>query len=448
MYSNFLNIQKTKNYKQMKHLAILFILSISIIFVNAQENLTLAGAIQKALENNYQIKISELDLEIAKSNNSWGTAGRYPIVTTGLMNINRTDNRLVPPNTENDNYNTNNVSPYIQANWILFNGFAVKIRKTQLADLEKISEGNAAIMVENTIQAIILAYNKILLEKEKLSVVKDVLELSRDRYTYTELKKEIGNALTFDLLQAKTIFLADSSTYLLQQLNFENAQKNLSLILGENNGTIYNLTDEFIIPEAEYAIDELLNTMLSSNKTLQNQYVNQNILKQNINLKKSSLYPSVSLNTGVDYSQAFDKDNSGDYSYDYYANFSLNYTLFNGGNIQADIQNAKITEQLGQIQIEQVEHQMSIQLNNYFELYTIRKQLLKVADESLKTAKLNLDIAEQKYESGAINSFNYRDIQLYYLNAANSKLEAIYNLIDTNLELLRLTGAIITEYQE
>lgn len=432
----------------MRNFSLISIFALFTISVAAQDTLTLSGAIQKALENNYTIKISELNLEIAKNNNSWGTAGRYPVVTTGFVNMNRTDNRLVPPNTDNNNFNTNNISPYIQANWVLFNGFAVNIRKAQLEDLEKISEGNAAIVVENTIQAIILAYTKVLLEKEKLDVMAEVLKLSSDRYQYTELRKELGNALTFDLLQAKTLFLADSSTFLLQQLNYENALKNLNLILGENNGTIYNLVDEFNVPEAEYNLADLLSVMLSSNKTLQNQYVNQNILKESIKLKKSSLYPMLNLNTGADYSYAFDSDNSGDYSYDYYANFSLSYTLFNGGNIRSDIQNAKISEQLGQIQMEQMKHQLSIQLSNYFELYTIRKQLLNVAEESLKAATLNLEIAGQKFESGAINSFNYRDIQLYYLDAANSKLEAIYNLIDTNLELLRMTGAIITEYQE
>lgn len=432
----------------MRHLIVVFIIFCSIISLKAQENLTLSGAVQKALENNYQIKISELSLEIAKNNNSWGTAGRYPIITAGLMNVNRTDNRLIPPNTKNDNYNTNNLNPYIQANWILFNGFAVNIRKSQLEELEKISEGNAAIIVENTIQAVILSYNRILLEKQKLDVMSEVLNLSRDRYAHTELRKELGNALTFDLLQAKTVFLADSSTYLLQQLNYTNALKNLSLILGENSGVIYNPVEDFVIPETAYAIDELLNNMLASNKTLQNQFVNQNILKEAIRLNKSALYPKLSLNTGFDYSYAFDKDNSGDYTYDYYANFSLSYTLFNGGNIRSDIQNAKISEQLGKIQVDQMKHQLSIQLTNYYELYTIRKQLLRVANESMEAAKMNLEIAEQKFESGAINSFNYRDAQLYYLNAANSRLEAIYNLIDTNLELLRLTGAIITEYQE
>lgn len=434
----------------MKKQLLVFIFSIFTLSISAQEELTLAGAIQKALENNYDIKISELNLEIAKNNNSWGTAGRYPIITAGINNANRVDNIEIATltDTSRNDINTNNLSPFIQMNWVLFNGFAVKIRKTQLADLQKISEGNAAIIVENTIQATILAYNKVLLEKEKLGVMENVISLSRDRFQVTEMKKELGNALTFDLLQAKTLFLADSSNYLLQQLNYENALKNLNLILGENNGMKYNPIDEFNIPDREYNIADLLTVMLSSNKTLQNQYINQNILKETVNLQKTALYPTLSLNSGADYSTAFNQDNAGDYTYDYYANFSLSYTLFNGGNISSDIQNAQISEQLGKIQIEQIEHQLSIQLNNFFELYNIQRQLLRVADESLNAAELNYEIAKQKFESGAINSFNFRDIQVYYLDAANARLEAVYNLIDTNLELLRLTGAIITEYQE
>ena len=45
-----------------------------------------------------------------------------------------------------------------------------------------------------------------------------------------------------------------------------------------------------------------------------------------------------------------------------------------------------------------------------------------------------------------INSFNYRDVQLLFLNAAFGKLQATYDLIDTHSELMRLTGSIISEY--
>jgi len=82
-------------------------------------------------------------------------------------------------------------------------------------------------------------------------------------------------------------------------------------------------------------------------------------------------------------------------------------------------------------------------LVNEFELYNIRKQLLDVANVNLESAKLNMEIATEKYRNGTINSFNFRDVQLIFLNAASNKLNAIYDLIDSQTELLRLTGGII-----
>jgi outer membrane protein TolC len=70
-----------------------------------------------------------------------------------------------------------------------------------------------------------------------------------------------------------------------------------------------------------------------------------------------------------------------------------------------------------------------------------------VANENLEAAKLNLQISQDKFESGAINSFNFRDVQNIYLNASQRKLEAIYDFIDTHTTLLRMVGVIVQEYE-
>jgi len=67
-----------------------------------------------------------------------------------------------------------------------------------------------------------------------------------------------------------------------------------------------------------------------------------------------------------------------------------------------------------------------------------------VAEAGIESAELNLEISKEKYLNGSINSFNFRDVQLIYLNAAFSRLSAVYNLIDAHTELLRLTGGILT----
>ncbi|MCD4747657.1 MAG: TolC family protein [Bacteroidales bacterium] len=417
----------------------------------AQEDLSLADAIEKGLENNYQIRIYNENVEIAKNNNSWGTVGKFPSITLGLNQSNRYDNTPGKINPdERDEYYTNSIYPYINLGWTLFSGFAINISKQKLQALEQLSEGNAAIIVENTIQGIILAYYKILLEREKLKVLVEVKKLSGDRYNYVMARKELGSVVTYDVLQAKNSYLSDSSNYLLQELNVKYALLNLYLLLGEDSNIQYNLSDEFKIIEYDFMLNDLLDKMKTENKTLRNQYINQEILKKEISYQKSSLYPTIALNAGFDnFNFRIKYKNvpvSYSNNYDYYANFSLSFNLFNGGNTKRAIQNAKIEERVGELTIAEMKQSLSNILINYFELYSIKKQLYEVAIANQESASLNLQISNEKFKSGAINSFNYRDVQLIYLNAAIGKLEAIYNLIDTQTELMRITGSIISEY--
>ena len=95
-----------------------------------------------------------------------------------------------------------------------------------------------------------------------------------------------------------------------------------------------------------------------------------------------------------------------------------------------------------------MQYELNNQLSNIYEFYLVRKELLNVANENLAAAALNLQISKEKFESGAINSFNFRDVQNLYMDAAQRKLEAIYNFIDIHTSLLRLTGTIVQEYPQ
>ena len=46
-----------------------------------QETLSLSDAIQVGLANNFDIQVEELNVEIAKNNNNWGAAGRWPTIS-------------------------------------------------------------------------------------------------------------------------------------------------------------------------------------------------------------------------------------------------------------------------------------------------------------------------------------------------------------------------------
>jgi len=420
--------------------------------IRAQEPLTLEDAVLKGLENNFQIRISEQEYNISKLNNTQGAAGRWPSINIGVNSINRYDNTPSYDTSSmsyirGDQY-SNSLTPNVELRWLLFDGFFVNINKQKLDLLEQYSLGFSTIVVENTLQAIILGYYYALLEQERLKVLEGVKNLSGDRFDYEMLRKDIGTSVTFEVLQAKNSFYSDSTNYLLQELNVKNAFLRLNLLLGEPPEVQFMLVDSFMVNTQNYDLNQLMQKTLENNTNLKNQYVNQEILKKNIGIAKSDLWPSLSMRAGADFTQGWydwEKNEANTHLYDYYGNFTLSFNLFNGGNTRRAIQTAQINEQIGQLEIMELEQTLANLLVNQYELYRIRKQLLEVANVNLESAELNLEIASEKYKNGTINSFNFRDVQLIFLNASSRKLNAIYDLIDSQTELLRLSGSIISE---
>ncbi len=415
----------------------------------AASDLSLEQAVAKALRNNFQVKILKQREASATLNNTWGAAGRYPTISAGvdLQNYNAD-----APVSETDTRMTtsiNSLSPSVTLRWKLFNGFAVSITKQKLALLNRISEGNSALTVENTIQAVILAYYNALLQQEQLKISQEVRTLSSDRYEYVKMKKELGSAGTYDELQARIAFLDDTARCHSQRLNYHSALRSLNQVMGESGETEYTLSAEFTHESREYEYSDLVRKMTKSNRTLKNQYLNRELMKNEIGLNQSQMYPSITLNSGVSLERSGVKAGAipriFSNTFNYYVGFTLGVTLSDGGRVRRAIANARINHRIAELQTGELEFLLKNQLINLLEMYNIRRQLMTVAEEKMSSAKLSLQISGEKFRSGAINSFNYRDSQLVYLNSALEKLSTVYNLIESHTDLVRITGGIISE---
>ena len=423
-------------------LFIVFILCSQFI-VQAQKELSLSKAIEVGLENNYQLKIYRKSEKVSELNNTWGNAGAYPSLEFNLGYRNTKDY-----NEEKD-FMRNSLIPSLDVNWTLFDGFAVQIRKDKFDDLAQLSKGNTIIAVENKIELIILSYYKVLLEKERMEVAQKVMILSSDRYEKVKVGKELGSSVTYDVLQAQNAWLQDRSSFLIQEVNFNNSVRDLNFLLGVKESETYTFADEFLPVSEEFQMAALLDKMLSGNNTLKNRYIQEMLLKRDVDMARSNYYPRVSLGAGVQENSTRLKldglpASTAD-SHNFYANVSLNFMIFNGNSNRRAMQIAKIQEEIGKVETEDVKHSLTNLLAQQFELYEVRKELYQLAEENLAAAELNLSISKDKYESGSINSFNYRDIQITYQNVALSRVNAIFNLIQSRTALVRMTGGILSE---
>ena len=429
-----------------KNIIGLLILAIFIIGFQAKaqdENLSLPLALEKALENNYGIIISESETEISIVNNEWGTAGRYPSIDFSGGSYNSYDVN----NTAN--FSSNRLAAGLGLRWTIFDGFRVKVTKAKLDQLEGLAKGRLAVVVESTIQDVIMAYYLVLLQQEELIVLADVMKLSKDRFDYEQSRYEIGSTASYNVLQAKNVYLNDKTLFMNQEMVVRNSVRNFNFLIGEDPSETWNFSEEFVPGSGEYKLSDLLDKMMASNQTLQNQYANLLLQQNEIKLKKSELYPSVDLSAGVNdnwtYINRVGSDPANGNSLNSYGNILLSYPIYTGGTRKRAIEVARINEEIATVEVDQMTHSLTNQLMNIYDFHEVRVALLDVAEESLEAAELNMTIAGEKFRTGAINSFNYRDIQLIYLNSALRRLDAIYDVIDSRTNLTRPIGGFITE---
>ncbi len=432
------------NIYHIKIMLLFILVYLSGLFVQAQEeDLSLSLSLEKAMENNYGIIISRSETEIAGINNDWGIAGRYPMIDFSGGSYNSYDMN----NTTN--FSTNRLSAGVGLRWTIFDGFRVKVTKDKLDQLESLAKGRLAVVVETTIQDVIMSYYKILLQQEQLIVLENVMTLSKDRYDYEQSRYDLGTTASYNVLQAKNVYLNDKALFMNQEMVVRNSVRNFNFLIGEEPANTWRFTEEFKAGSKEYKLSDLLDKMMVSNQTLQNQYANLVLQQNEIRLKKSSFYPSLDISAGMrdDWIRVNrdGSDPSAGNGLNSYGNVLFSYSIYTGGTRKRAIEVARVNEEIASIQIDQMKQSLTNQLMNIYDFHQVRIALLEVANESLEAAELNMNIAGEKFRSGAINSFNYRDIQLIYLNAAIRRLNAVYDVIDSRTNLTRLIGGFITE---
>lgn len=417
------------------------------LMLSGQANLSLEEAILKGLENNFQIRIAEKGAEIAGVNNTLEASGLFPNVVINGANRNQvTDNSQNPTAFIQDKLSSTAFEGSVALDWTLFNGFGVWITRDQLQLLEDQSEGNVSLVVENTVQAIILAYWNAVLQQELMELSKEVTGLSSDRLQYNLDNRELGLATTFDVVQARTALLTDTTSFLQQQLTLIDAGRNLNLLMGEDAESTFTFTTEMSIPEAIPDRSMLSARIDSSNTQLRLQYMDNMLLSQDLKLARNARYPSLSFQSG--WSNSANSFTVGELSAEgqvssYYANFTLSFNLYGGGAVRRNIQALQINEEINQLSTEDLRRSLKNELNVSYDRYAMQQDLVALASLNVDDARTSLRLSEDRFNAGLINSFNYRDAQVAYQNAQYSYFLNLYSLLTTEAALRKLTGELV-----
>ena len=437
----------------MSRLLIIIVFFISFP-VLSQDSLSLKRAIEIGLQKNYDIQLTQKSVAINQIMNSWGEAGSLPQVNINLgQNNSISDQRNNPISFAPYLFQSNDVSGNIALNWTIFNGFGIQANKNKLEQLQIQSENTATLAIENTIHGIILSYYQAKMQKEQLNLIFNLIQLSKEKYDQQVLKSNLGVGVKFELLQYENNLLADSSSFYLQELAYRNSIRNLNLLMGSDIEKEWILSSE-IKPELnDKDFNTLKSEMLANNTNIKNQFLNISLNQQDISIAKSSFYPNINLNAGTNTSTGKLKTNDANAPFpgassrnlNYYANFTLNFRLFDGGKVRRAIKALEIQNEVNQTQLGQMQQQLILELSNTFALYQTRKKIFELNKKAFIASKENLEIARFKEKTGLINSFNFRDIEMNYLSSGVNLYQSSFDLLESNATLLKLTGKIIQD---
>lgn len=421
-------------------------------YLKAQEVMTLPKAIAIALENSYDIKIANKQIEIAEKSNTWARAGRTPTITiNGNFSNNLTDDNNPASFLQGTFYN-GSLGATADANFIVYAGGRVKILKEQLnmaAQQELLYRSSG---IHDLMQIVYDQYYGVLFQEEQLGLLRETYNLSRNQLDYELVKKDYGSSNGFNIVQFESALLADSINISKQKQQIDIAKRNLYNTLNIDGDTIY-LFEETLSIEDEAIDAEALKALLNEeNYTLKSLEILVALNQLNTELARAARKPTIAINASLGFAEnAFkffaDNPNTGEPFDLIFSNrltasigATMSWTAYDGGVLRDDVQNALIQQDIDQLAIEETKANIIRQLDLLVNNYENQRQQIYLSDEQILLAKKNLEITEERFKGGQLSSIDFRNIQLQVLNAYFSKASAIYDMILIKTDIDYLVG--------
>jgi outer membrane protein len=413
----------------------------------AQQKLSLEDAIGIALNNNYDIKLINNDIQIAKNNVNLGNAGMLPRVEGSFsdggskQNITRTQsngNQQTLDGVRNTSMNYG-----ASLGWTIFDGLQMFTNYEKLKELQKLGEVNAKATILTTVSNVISSYYTVLKEQQLVNARDSVLDISQLRLRIANNKLAIGRGSKLDVLAAQVDYNTDTSAYL-QEINLlKTAKTTLNQVMARDLNTDFKVDNQINIDAAlDYAA--LSTQMAQLNPDLQNAFINRRIAELNLKQIKGQRYPVVSVNSGYEFQKSasptgFNTQQRAN-GFTYGLTASLN--IFNGFLQRQNERNAKIGISSSELTFEKTKQEIGAQLLSTYQNYSTNLDLLKIEKSNVDIARQNLDITLEKYRLGSISPLELREAQKNSIDAITRYLEAQYQAKLTEINLKEISGTL------
>ncbi|MDB9701830.1 TolC family protein, partial [Salibacteraceae bacterium] len=338
-----------------------------------------------------------------------------------------------------------NTAAGINASYVLFNGLNGTRTYQKLKMNQEAVDIQSQAAIEGTLLQVASAYYVLARAIEQEEIATENLGVSIKRYEREQLSNELGTALKTELLAARVALTTDSSALLNAQLQRKTSLRLLSRLIA--NVLPEETTCSDATPELQtWSIDELVETSRANNSSIKNAMMQQDLAQKDYQLAWSSVMPSLTVNGGYNYNSQ--QSEAGivlsNTSAGWSGSVGLNYPLFNGFRNKTARQNQKVNLEIRTLELENQGLQIESDIRDAHDTYVQSYRVAQFEEHNLEASELNLRRSEELYNSGQISSTQFREAQLGLTSAKIRKSNALISLRLYELEILRLTGQILS----
>jgi len=416
----------------------------------AQEKLTLEKAVQLALENNYDIRLTRNDIEIAKTNVSRSNAGMFPIVTGNFSTNNTISNTTQTLSSgiiqERNGARNSNLAYGPAFNWQVFDGFGMFARYDQLKELQRLGETNFKLIVQTTLAEVVNTYYYLVQQQQQMIALNGAVGISRLRLKNSQNRYLIGKAAKLEVLAA-SVDLNTDTTNLLRQIDLYRGTKiRLNELMARDISTDFTVSDTIII-QNKVSLADLQISANQQSPELQLALINKRIAELNLKQVKAGRYPIVSLNSGYNFSKSTSElgfaRNSVGRGFNYGMSASIN--IFNGLMQKRTEKNASIEIDNAQLEFEKINQNISAQLTSLYQTFQTNLELVRLEQQNVEVARQNLEITMEKFRLGSVAPLEFREAQRNYIDASARYTNAQYQAKLAEVSLQQLSGTLSLE---
>jgi outer membrane protein len=411
--------------------------------------LSLADAINIALEHNYTIRRGRYDLEAAHGLAVQTRAIAMPKLRTmgDYLATDQTENLRFPGAPDIKFENDQRWSANVRLVQSVYEGGRIKsgLRVARFTQQQALFHHQSVIA--DALLTVRTAYYDVLLARQQINVQEASIALLEKELQDTRRRFEAGTVPQFNVLRAE-VELANARPRVIRARNgYRIAKNNLIHQLGYQIPTNMweniplELSDPLEAEPIEVELSSALTEAVVHRPELDALRITERLRGEDVRAARAGYKPSVQLFAGYgSRSSQFSDDLSRDIS-GWHAGAQVTWDIFDGALTKGKVQQAHALHERTRAELEDTSRQIELEVRTAYSSFVEAREVLESQRKVQEQAEESLRLANSRAEAGTGTQLDVLNAQTALTEARTTQIQAVRDYLVARARLLRAMGA-------